>query len=359
MDKAQAIRLDASIPDWWWEFAIKNALHVYNCTPVKRLDWRTPFELINGKKPDVSHIRVFGCAAYVRIPDAVRKNKLSSKAELMIFIGYTDGMKGYKFMHLSNTIFMSANALFDEELFPKSKTRALPKYTTLGKPSDSNNDDDEDPSESSRQRPRQNCSKDGPAPRCQDRHEAEEQTIPDQHVQGSSKDSESVQEQDQRSRPMHDTGLSAGTGSPDVSPERSTETTSPGDNSFAPSKEDFEYNQTRHCQNTRLYRSMRHRYPTSRSDNIHGTNIPYSVKNMEKSCYWRSVYDRDDDHDNQSLPRKLPYGVRHLQLPTPSNPSIRAADSPQQDVHQTSVPTTSETPVKTSIVPDFEMDSPE
>ena len=30
MDKAQAIRLDACIPQSWWEFAVLHAIHLYN-----------------------------------------------------------------------------------------------------------------------------------------------------------------------------------------------------------------------------------------------------------------------------------------------------------------------------------------
>src|ERR1700689_4007692 len=42
MDKAQALRLDACLPQSWWEFAVNTATHLYNCTPVRRLKWRTP-----------------------------------------------------------------------------------------------------------------------------------------------------------------------------------------------------------------------------------------------------------------------------------------------------------------------------
>ena len=34
MDKAQAMRLEACLPDSWWEFAVNHAAHCYNRTPV-------------------------------------------------------------------------------------------------------------------------------------------------------------------------------------------------------------------------------------------------------------------------------------------------------------------------------------
>ena len=34
MDKAQALHLDACLPQSWWEFAVLHALHLYNRTPI-------------------------------------------------------------------------------------------------------------------------------------------------------------------------------------------------------------------------------------------------------------------------------------------------------------------------------------
>lgn len=135
MDKAQAMRLDACLPESWWEFAVLHAVHVYNRTPVRRLEWRTPYEALHGKIPQVSHLRVFGCAAYVHIPEERRVNKLSPKSELMVYIGHTEGIKAYTFMRLSkNTVYTGATALFDENMFPKCETTKKRGFTRLEEP---------------------------------------------------------------------------------------------------------------------------------------------------------------------------------------------------------------------------------
>src|SRR6267154_3974877 len=90
------MRLEACLPESYWEFAFETAVHVYNRTPMKRISWKTPQEMWTGEKPDVSYFRVFGCGAYVYLPEDVRANKLSPHSELMIFIGY-DGAS-YKFI---------------------------------------------------------------------------------------------------------------------------------------------------------------------------------------------------------------------------------------------------------------------
>jgi len=113
------MRLEACLPDSWWEFAFATATHVYNCTPIKCLKWKTSQEIFTGEKPKISHLCVFGCGAYVYLPNEVRTNKLTPCSELMIFIGYKDN--GYRFIcHTQeNVIFCSTQAIFDEEHFPR------------------------------------------------------------------------------------------------------------------------------------------------------------------------------------------------------------------------------------------------
>ena len=98
IEKAQALRFEACLPQSYWEFSVEFAFHVYNRTPVKHIAWCTPFEVLNGTRPDISHLRVFRCEAYVYILDDVQVNKLAPRAEVMIFLSYTPGTKGFKFM---------------------------------------------------------------------------------------------------------------------------------------------------------------------------------------------------------------------------------------------------------------------
>ena len=122
MERAQAIRLEACIPQNWWEFAVNYAVHVYNRTPLKRSsnNYKTLFERL-------------GCGAYVFLPEDVRSNNLSPRSELMTFIGLSEGTKGYIFMRSPNNIvFTAIQALFDKMLFPKCPNMRRPGYTPVG-----------------------------------------------------------------------------------------------------------------------------------------------------------------------------------------------------------------------------------
>jgi hypothetical protein len=122
-------------PQSWWEFSVDCAIHVYNCTPIMHHNWKTPFENLEHTKPDVTHLCVFRCSAYVFLLEEVRHNKLNPKSELMTFIGYPQGTKGYFFMRsLNNVLFTAVQALFDETLYPKCPDMHRPGYTPAPDP---------------------------------------------------------------------------------------------------------------------------------------------------------------------------------------------------------------------------------
>jgi hypothetical protein len=135
VEKAQAIRLEACIPQNWWEFAVNYAVHVYNRTPLKHSsnDYKTPFERLHHTKPDVAHLGVFRCGAYVFLPEDVQSNSLSPRSELMTFIGLVKGTKGYIFMRSpNNNVFTTIQALFDRTLFLKCLNMRWLGYTPVG-----------------------------------------------------------------------------------------------------------------------------------------------------------------------------------------------------------------------------------
>jgi hypothetical protein len=120
MDKAQAMCLHTCLPDSYWKFAILHAAHVYNVMSMNWLNWRTPLVLLKGEKPSVSHLRVFGCGAYVHLPDETQKGKLQLKSQLMVYLGVSARSEhNYLFMCPNNTLHTSTHAIFDEHLFPK------------------------------------------------------------------------------------------------------------------------------------------------------------------------------------------------------------------------------------------------
>ena len=95
--------------------------HIYNRTPLSRLQWHTPYEVLHSKQPWIDHLCIFGCAAYVFLLADVRADKLAPKLELMIYLGVAPGNDAnFSFMcSPNNVLFTTAQAEFSEAQFPK------------------------------------------------------------------------------------------------------------------------------------------------------------------------------------------------------------------------------------------------
>ena len=134
MDKAESMRHQACIPDSWWEFVFTHTTHLYNRTPVARLKWRTPHEMLKGELPNIDHLCVFGCGAFVYLPATARANKMAPKSELMTYISVAPGNEhNFLFMCSTNAVFTAAHTIFDEHHFPHCpKNRCKPLENPLG-----------------------------------------------------------------------------------------------------------------------------------------------------------------------------------------------------------------------------------
>ena len=96
-----------------------------------------PFENLKHTKPDVTHLRVFGCGVYVLLSEEVHVNNSNPKSKLMTFLGYPQSTKGYLSMRgLNNVLFTAVQALFYETLFLKCPDMCCPRYTHVPPPVD-------------------------------------------------------------------------------------------------------------------------------------------------------------------------------------------------------------------------------
>ena len=78
---------------------------------------------------------------YVFLLEEVHVNKLNPKSELMTFLDYPQGTKGYLFMRgPNNVLFTAVQALFDKTLFPKCPDMCHPGYTPVAPPVDAQGD---------------------------------------------------------------------------------------------------------------------------------------------------------------------------------------------------------------------------
>ncbi|KAI3513963.1 hypothetical protein L1887_12232 [Cichorium endivia] len=105
---------DKNVPGHFWAEAMKTAAYVINRIPQQSLDYVSPFEKLLKIKPNVNHLRVFGCVCYVFIPNHLR-SKMEKKAIRCIFVGYDQERKGWRCCDPnSGKCYVSRNVVFDE-----------------------------------------------------------------------------------------------------------------------------------------------------------------------------------------------------------------------------------------------------
>ena len=68
----------------FWGEALGALVHVWNRCPIDAVKNATPYQLWNGTKPDVSHLQVWGCTAYVHIQKDKRAGLGSHMEKLLV-----------------------------------------------------------------------------------------------------------------------------------------------------------------------------------------------------------------------------------------------------------------------------------
>lgn len=95
VEMARSMLAAANLPRSLWSEAVRTAAHIRNRVPLARLNGKTPIEIWTNKKPDVSHLRIFGSCAYMHIDETQRK-KFDNKSREMVLVGYAPGQKAYR-----------------------------------------------------------------------------------------------------------------------------------------------------------------------------------------------------------------------------------------------------------------------
>ncbi|KAL2653645.1 hypothetical protein R1flu_021773 [Riccia fluitans] len=95
LEQARSMLSHSSLPPKFWAEAINTAAYLVNLSPCSAIQLKTPFELWHKWVPDYSKLRVFGCIAYAHTPRENR-TKLNPKAKKCYFLGYQQGVKGYR-----------------------------------------------------------------------------------------------------------------------------------------------------------------------------------------------------------------------------------------------------------------------
>nr|GEW05258.1 hypothetical protein [Tanacetum cinerariifolium] len=114
VEAARTMLIFSRAPLFLWAEAIATACFTQNRFIIHRPFNKTPYELINGRKPDISFLHVFGALCYPK-NDHEDIGKLSAKGDIGFFIGYSVDSCAYRvYNRRTKKIIEAMNVSFDE-----------------------------------------------------------------------------------------------------------------------------------------------------------------------------------------------------------------------------------------------------
>ena len=114
------MRIDAKLPENLWPEPIMAAVYLMNLTPIKRLDWKSPIEMLHTAlnlvklPPDVRHLCVYGCRVYALVRNLPRTRKLAPRAHIGYLVGYESSNISCVWVPHLKKIIVTHNVTFNE-----------------------------------------------------------------------------------------------------------------------------------------------------------------------------------------------------------------------------------------------------
>nr|GEU94869.1 hypothetical protein [Tanacetum cinerariifolium] len=113
-DVSRTMLIFSRAPLFLWAEAIDTACFTQNRSIIHRRFKKTPYELINGKKPDISFLYVFGALCYPK-NDREDIGKLGAKGDIGFFIDYSADSCAFRvYNRRTKKLMETMNVTFDE-----------------------------------------------------------------------------------------------------------------------------------------------------------------------------------------------------------------------------------------------------
>jgi len=115
MNLARTLLFAAKLPRNCWGWAVLCACRLLNALPSIRLNYLTPYELLNKRKPTYKYLRAFGAIAYAKKYNVEKLESRVTKCKLLGYdvIGYIVGVVD-SHNKLTGQFFTSRDVTFDE-----------------------------------------------------------------------------------------------------------------------------------------------------------------------------------------------------------------------------------------------------
>ncbi|XP_023730984.1 uncharacterized protein LOC111878708 [Lactuca sativa] len=111
-----AMVVEVGLPLSFWDEAVNITCYTQNRSIIVKCHGKTTYELLKGRKPDISYFHVFGCVCY-NLNQRDQHSNFEAKFD-GVFLGYSSVSKGFKvFNLLKKTIEETTRFTFIEDSF--------------------------------------------------------------------------------------------------------------------------------------------------------------------------------------------------------------------------------------------------
>jgi len=122
------------LPKCFWTDAISTTCYVLNRVILRPISKLTPYEIYKGTKPNISHLKVFGCKCFVLNKGKESGGKFDARGDEGLFLGYSSTRKEYRvFNKNSLKIEEFFHVVFDESN-PQKEEKVPIFYDYVGSP---------------------------------------------------------------------------------------------------------------------------------------------------------------------------------------------------------------------------------
>ncbi|WJZ98367.1 hypothetical protein VitviT2T_016895 [Vitis vinifera] len=125
---ARPLLMKTKLPTSAWGHAIMHAAALVRIRPTTYHEY-SPSQLVLGKQPNISHLRIFGCAVYVPIAPTQR-TKMGSQRRLGVYVGF-DSPSIIRYLEpLTDDVFTArfTDCHFNESVFPSlGREKSIPE----------------------------------------------------------------------------------------------------------------------------------------------------------------------------------------------------------------------------------------
>ena len=140
--KARAMSIGAKLPSDLWKEVIDASTYLHNRTPREAQSWKSPFETFYKTKPQLAHLKAYGCSAYTMTEDAQlhknRRQKLQPRAYIGHLVGYRSTNIFRVWIPERHGVISTRDVIFDESRFyegqlPEEGTSEVERETIINR----------------------------------------------------------------------------------------------------------------------------------------------------------------------------------------------------------------------------------